>query len=452
MIRSSKYASITSTIGAQAVMDATRGPIGDDGSDSEPPLIFPPAFSPESLFANGEKGCLYIAGRDGALFTDVARTLPAINENDVIAAVRDWSPNACHAQKVTTSQRPKLILSANNYRRRVDYDGVNDSLTVPVPAMGSSCTVFRARPGIGGVITGGVTIKGTQTDSTDFTVLGIINRALTTAETADLQLYLDQRSGVTDEYNVAYGADTTNEILDVFHSSGLPSRPIIFMCHGGAWRTGSKQSPNVIKNKLQYFLPQGFTLVSINYKLDVGTDPLDQCRSVAKALAWVQKRAYSWGCNPKNIVVMGHSAGAHLTTLMTSKQSYLDEFGVRPWLGNVVIDSAAYNLNIIMLNPSHLTLYDEPWGTDPQHWHDGSPTLVLDRQPPPLFLITSTDTNPGESDGLAGPYRDAVVARAGTATIYPTAYLHDETNINLGLPNQYTTDVMAFIAPLLPSS
>lgn len=402
-------------------------------------------FHPLQLFANGEKGAFFYAGIEGSLFTDIAKTTVAAVDGDSIATMNDQSPNNVTASKVNTNQRPKLKVSANNFRRRWEYDGVDDAMSIQVPNMGTNCTVARARPGLGGFITTGVTISGTQSDTTTANALLLIDRPLTAAETASLQKWLDDASGKNDEFNVPYGADTTNEILDIFHSSGHPKRPIIVMCHGGAWRTGSKQSPNVIANKLQHWIPKGYTFVSINYKLDVGTDPLDQCASVAKALAWVQSQAASWGCNPNNIVVMGHSAGAHLTTLMTSKRSYRENAGVRPWLGNVVIDSAAYNIPLIMANPSHLTLYDEPWGIgDIAHQTAGSPSLVIDIKPPgPMFLITSTDTNPDESDGLAGPYKSAVEALGQyVAPILATDFIHADTNINLGL----TTGSAAIIA------
>lgn len=414
-----------------------------------------PAFHPLQLFAHGEKGAFFYAGVEGSMFTDIAKTTVAAADGDVIAAINDLSPNAITATKVNTTQRPKLKVSANNFRRRWEYDGVDDSMSVPVPNMGTNCTVARARPGLGGFITTGVTISGTQSDTTTANALLLIDRALTATETANLQAWLDNASGKNDEFNVVYGPDAANEILDVFHSTGHAKRPIIFMVHGGAWRTGSKQSPNVIANKLQHWIPKGFTFVSINYKLDVGTDPVTvQAVSVARALAYVQAHARSWGCDPSQIVVMGHSAGAHLTTLMSAWTALRAPHGVAGWLGNVVIDSAAYNVPLIMANPSHLTLYDEPWSGGLAQQTAGSPSLVLDWKPPPLFLITSTDTNPDESDGLAGPFRDAVVARGGAATIYVTDFVHADTNINLGLTTgstaivNYTAAVDAFLATL----
>lgn len=409
------------------------------------------SFKPLDLWSGGDKGVLCDAGVEGALFTDTAKTAVAATENDVIAAYSDLSGNNVTVQKVNTTQRPKLALSANNYRRRWEYDGVDDAMTVSTPSMGSDCTVFRSRPALGGFITGNVTIGGSQTDNTTAMVLGIINRALTGPETTMLQLYLNQRSGKLDEFNVPYGPDTTNEILDVFHASGHAKGPIIFMVHGGAWRTGSKQSPNVVKNKLQHYLIKGFTVVSVNYKLDVGTDPLDQAASVSRALAYVQANAASWGCDPRQIVVMGHSAGAHLTTLMSSKSYYRSTFNLLPWLGNIVIDSAAYNVPLIMANPGHLSLYDEPWGVgDTAHQIAGSPSLVLDCCGGPMLLITSTDTNPDESDGLAGPFRDLYLARGGYAEVYSTDFVHADTNINLGLmvgaaPIAYTNYIDAFM-------
>ena len=38
----------------------------------------------------------------------------------------------------------------------------------------------------------------------------------------------------------------------------------------------------------------------------------------ARALAFVQREAPAWGADPKKVVLMGHSAGAHLVALLNA--------------------------------------------------------------------------------------------------------------------------------------
>jgi acetyl esterase/lipase len=400
------------------------------------------SWTPAALFANGEEGCWYDPADRDTVFTDLAGTALAMAENDIIARINDKSGNGYNATRVSASLRPKLAYLAGSYRRGVDYDGVDDAMATTFPALGSNCVVASARAGIGAVITSGVTINaGAMNNNTDHCGLVVLNRALTADEDAKLRVYFRQKAGVEDEYSVQYG-DDSEEILDVYHSSGHVEGPIIVMVHGGAWRNGSKGSPNVTKNKLLHWLPKGYTFVSVGYRLDVGTDPIDQARSVAKALAWVQSHAEGWGCDPRNIVFMGHSAGAHLVSLVATDVNMRRQYGVKRWLLTVPLDSAAYDVVRIVGKPIHDELYDEPWGTDPNHWAKGSPTRILSAKPVPFYMVVSTDSATGESDSPnATAFADAVESFGGVATIYETPLVHSEVNSELGTPIAYTTAV-----------
>lgn len=404
-------------------------------------------WDPTLLFANGEKGVIYDPSNRSSVYTDYAGTTTlAMAENDLIANMHDLSPNNLSASRFNTSLRPKLVYLSGSYRRGIDYDSVDDALATTFPdALGSNCTIARAQAGVGAVITTGQTINaGVMNSTNDNCGLVILDRALTASEEASLRIWLRERAGVEDEYSVPYG-DDPDEILDVYHSSGNPDGPIIFMVHGGGWRNGSKASPNVTKNKLLNWLPQGFTFVSINYPMGADVTPVEECESTAKALAWVQRNAGSWGCNRRNIITMGHSAGGHLVALLASSKDIQRNAGVRPWKGTVVIDGAAFDVPAIMRRDGHLSLYDDAWGTDEELWVAGSPTFTLTVAPSPMLLITSTDSNPGEADANVGPFADAVNALGGSATILHTDLDHSGTNTELGAPGAYTDTVEDFI-------
>lgn len=416
---------------------------------SPPRRRLPPVFYPTSLFKPGDLGVFVDPADELSLFADYAGTTTLIqDEGGVIANAKDLSGNNVAVTRLSTTLRPQLTLLLGSYRRGVDYDGVDDALNIALPDMGSNCTIVRARPGIGAAIATGQTISGALNESTDHCGLVAINRPLTDKETTDLTLWCRRAAGVEDEYNLVYGADATNERLDVFHSTSHPARPIILIVHGGGWRNGSKASPNVTKNKLQHWLARGFTFVSVEYNLAVGTDPIDQARSVAKAAAWVQGQARGWGCKASNLILMGHSAGGHLVALVSADKSIRDEAGMGDWAGTVVLDGAAYDVQAIMERVGHLSLYDEPWGTDPAHWVAGSPTFQLTVAPPPMLLVTSTSSNPGEADENVGPFADAVNALGGSATILHTNFDHSGTNAELGRLSPYTAAVDDFIARL----
>jgi hypothetical protein len=95
-------------------------------------------------------------------------------------------------------------------------------------------------------------------------------------------------------------------------------RPLLVMVHGGAWRMGSKQAANVVDNKLAHWLPAGVVLVSLDYRLLPQAPVEEQADDVARAVAWVQAHAAEWGANKRQLVLMGHSAGAHLAGLLST--------------------------------------------------------------------------------------------------------------------------------------
>lgn len=97
-----------------------------------------------------------------------------------------------HAYQTTSAARPIL----RDAPRRIDFDGVDDKLITNLPAQLTGCTVIRAVPNVGTQILTNQTIPTTYNDSTDHCGLIVINRALTTAETAQITQLFNKAAGV----------------------------------------------------------------------------------------------------------------------------------------------------------------------------------------------------------------------------------------------------------------
>lgn len=96
-----------------------------------------------------------------------------------------------HAVQAASASRPKYQAGP----ARIVYDGIDDTLVTTFPsALGASCTVVRAVPGVGAAILTGQTIGTTFTDDQDHAGLIIINRPLTPAETAAVTQWANARS------------------------------------------------------------------------------------------------------------------------------------------------------------------------------------------------------------------------------------------------------------------
>jgi len=248
--------------------------------------------------------------------------------------------------------------------------------------------------------------------------------------------------------NVAYGPQAA-ERFDVYAPPHAKNAPVVLMVHGGGWRRGDKAADGVVKNKVARWVPRGFVVISTNYPMLPDARPLDQARYVGTALAFAQRHAARFGASSSRFVLMGHSAGAHLVSLLAAKPSLATAQGAKPWLGTVSLDSAAYDVPAVMQGP-HLGLYDTAFGSDdPAGWVAASPTLQLGARIAPFLGVCSSL----RADSC--PATQAFVAKARSfgsrATVLPEPLRHGLINADLGLPSPYTSRVEAFLRSLAPA-
>jgi hypothetical protein len=98
-----------------------------------------------------------------------------------------------HAIQASSPSRPIFQTSP----ARVVFDGMDDSHTTNfASSLGSACTVARAIPGTGAQILTGQTIGTSFTNTTTHAGMVVINRALTSTETANLTRWLNRAAGL----------------------------------------------------------------------------------------------------------------------------------------------------------------------------------------------------------------------------------------------------------------
>lgn len=260
--------------------------------------------------------------------------------------------------------------------------------------------------------------------------------------------------GVQRIADVPYGADPAQR-MDVYvptsPATGSPAAsavraPVIFMVHGGAWRHGDKAMGRVVQEKVNRWVPKGFILISTNYRMLPDAPVAVQVRDVQAALMAAQQRAGTWGGDPNRFILMGHSAGAHLVSLLNSRAPQALREGAWPWLGTVSLDSAMMNVPARMRAP-HLPLYDDAFGADPAYWVAMSPFHQWTVGAPPLQMVCSTqraDDPCQQADSMARHVRQ----HGGRAEVLPQDLDHGEINAQLGLDTAYTRAVETFLGSL----
>lgn len=252
----------------------------------------------------------------------------------------------------------------------------------------------------------------------------------------------DSHEGVLRDSDLAYGPDPAHR-LDLYRPGLVQDAPVLFLVHGGGWARGDKAAADVIGQKVAHWTARGYAVVSVNYRLLPQAHPLEQADDVARALAYVQKAASDWGADPAACLLMGHSSGAHLVTLLAADPAIGARAGALPWRGVIALDSAAFDLVALMEGP-HMPLHDHAWGRDEAVWRAGSPMHRLQGPPGSPMLLVCSAHRPRVCRQAE---RFSALARSfgGEVRVIAVDLSHREINADLGVDGPYTAAVDDFV-------
>lgn len=90
-------------------------------------------------------------------------------------------------------------------------------------------------------------------------------------------------------------------------------RPVIIFLYGGTWGSGDKNMYGLLCSHLADKLQA--VVICPNYSIFPKGFVDDMVQDVGEAIKWVKQHVHSFGGSKKKIVLMGHSAGAHLAVL-----------------------------------------------------------------------------------------------------------------------------------------
>lgn len=111
--------------------------------------------------------------------------------------------------------------------------------------------------------------------------------------------------------DLPYG-DTPPERLDLF-AARQDAAPLLVFIHGGYWRSLDKSDFSWIAPS---FVQHGVAVALTNYALAPAAPVEEMVRQQLKALAWLYRNGDRLGFDPERIVLVGHSAGAHLAAML----------------------------------------------------------------------------------------------------------------------------------------
>ena len=118
--------------------------------------------------------------------------------------------------------------------------------------------------------------------------------------------------------DVAYGARHA-ETLDLFFPEGRRDRlPVHIFIHGGYWRMFSKTDYSYVAEPVT---KAGAIAVILGYALMPAVRMATIVDQIRRARRWVGEHIESHGGDPGKLTVSGHSAGAHLATMLFDDHS-----------------------------------------------------------------------------------------------------------------------------------
>ncbi|NDE11069.1 MAG: alpha/beta hydrolase [Chitinophagia bacterium] len=199
-------------------------------------------------------------------------------------------------------------------------------------------------------------------------------------------------------------ADSTRNIaeqkLNVFapRKKGK-SKDVFIFVYGGTWNSGHKSLYNFLGNRMAR---KNVVTVILDYpKSPAATYDL-MAEDVAKSVKWVKDNIENYGGDPNKIYISGHSAGGHLSALISVRNDYFDKLGiVNPIKGTILIDAAGIDMYSYMMEskfPEGNTFINT-FTNNPVAWKDASPIYHLNKAIPPMLIYVGEKTYPSISKG-----------------------------------------------------
>ncbi len=150
-------------------------------------------------------------------------------------------------------------------------------------------------------------------------------------------------SGVRARTNIKYGDTYPNSYLDIWYPTAdiHVGRPTVIFIHGGGWFAGSKDlgDPLAGGNQAQAgdfiesLAKAGLNLVNLDYALAPAYQYPVQMIQLNEAIRFLREHSDEHGVDMTNVIIMGGSAGAHMTAqygALLSDPAYAADVGIKP--------------------------------------------------------------------------------------------------------------------------
>jgi acetyl esterase/lipase len=237
--------------------------------------------------------------------------------------------------------------------------------------------------------------------------------------------------------DIAYGEGPQHG-LDVYvPTRAAGPRPLIVFWHGGRWEFGDKGDYRFVGAALAEL---GCVAVLPNYRHYPQVKMPGFMDDAARAALWAAAHAGEFGADPKQLYLMGHSAGAHMAALVSLDPRYFAAAGqAAPRIAGVIGLSGPYDF-LPLLEADVQDMFG-PAGLYP----DSQPINFVRSDAPPMLLVHGLNDDtvwPKNSRNLASALRARGVLV--TLKLYPKL-VHADTVAALSRPARGRAPTLADI-------
>lgn len=232
--------------------------------------------------------------------------------------------------------------------------------------------------------------------------------------------------------------------LDVYAPKVADKAAVVVFFYGGSWEGGKRRWYRFVGEALA---SNGVIVVIPDYRKYPKVKFPAFMQDAALAVAWTRDHAAQFGGDPKNIFVMGHSAGGHIAALLATDARYLKAVDMMPRdLAGMIGLAGAYDFLPYVENEAEI------FGNTPHGRHDSQPVNFVNGDEPPMLLLHGADDSevePRNAESLAAHLREKHEPVA--LKIYPDV---GHSRILLAFSRQFRTsiptlaDTLAFIREL----
>ncbi len=197
------------------------------------------------------------------------------------------------------------------------------------------------------------------------------------------------RRGILRSEAIAYASGPRRR-LDVYQPRDARGAPVVVFFYGGGWDSGERAMYRFFGASLA---AAGIVCVIPDYRIWPAVRFPGFVEDAARAVAWARAQAGAFGGDPGNLFLMGHSAGAHIATMLALDPTYLDavDADCERDLRGVIGLSGPYDF--LPLRSQRLKEIFGP----ADDWPQSQPVNFVTRGAAPMLLAT------GEADDVVLP-------------------------------------------------